>query len=91
MSALGVLRNHIASAAIPAVSQHLGNVFRKKKLDTVEARAKYVDELFKPKDDHPILWREYSEGNIQNHPEIGGYKTVCHLLHYTPSASDNFA
>jgi len=76
MSALGVLRNHLASAAIVAVQRHLPCVFRKKKLDSIEARAKYIAELFKSEDDHPIIWREYVEGNIKNHPEVGGYKTV---------------
>jgi hypothetical protein len=23
-----------------------------------------------------MIWREYIEGDIQNHPEVGGYKTV---------------
>ena len=31
-------------------------------------------------DDHPIIWRTYVEGNIQNHPEVGGYKTVCPIF-----------
>jgi len=56
-------------------------VFRKKRLNTIEARAEYITQLFKSDDDHPIIWREYTEGNIQNHPEVGGYKTVCRSPH----------
>ena len=77
ITSLGVLRNHIATAAIVAVQRHLSNVFRKKRLHTIEGRAEYVMQLFNSDNDHPIIWREYIEGNIQNHPEVGGYKTVC--------------
>lgn len=55
-------------------------MFRKKRLQTVEARAEYVTQLFRSDDDHPIIWREYYEGDIQNHPEVGGYKTVRQAL-----------
>ena len=34
-------------------------------------------KLFKSKDNHPIIWREYIKGDIQDHPECGGYKIVC--------------
>ena len=85
MSALGVLRNHLASTAITAVQRYLTAVFLKKRLNTLEGRAKYITQLFKSPKDHPIIWREYVEGNIQNHPEIGGYKTVrCSLSHTAP-------
>ena len=77
---LGVLRNQLAPAAITAVQQHIVNVFRKKRLDTIGARAQYIAGLFRSKTDHPIIWREYVEGNIQAHPEVGGYKTVCFFL-----------
>ena len=53
------------------------HIFRSKRLLNVEARVAYVARLFKSDNDHPIIWREYSEGDIQNHPEVGGYKTVC--------------
>jgi len=55
----------------------LTGVFRRNRLQTIETRAKYVADLFKSDNDHPIIWREYVEGNIQNHAEVGGYKTVC--------------
>ena len=76
MTLLGVFRNNIASAAITAVQRHLASVFRAKRLNTIEARANYIGQLFKSAKDHPIIWREYVEGDIQNHAEIGGYKTV---------------
>lgn len=76
MTSLGVLRNHLAAAAVTAVHREMSHVFRSKRLRTVEARARYVVGLFRSDDDHPIIWRQYVEGNIQNHPEVGGYKTV---------------
>lgn len=85
-TSLGVLRNHIASEAIIAVQNHLTCVFRNKRLNTIEGRAKYITQLFKSDKDHPIIWREYVEGDIQNHPEVGGYKTVGHFLRHTPSS-----
>jgi len=75
-SALGVLRNRLATAAIAAVQTFVSDVFRKKRLDTIERRANYIAQLFPSDQDHPIIWREYVEGDIQNHPEIGGYKTI---------------
>ena len=54
----------------------MSHVFRKKRLLTVDARASYVSRLFRSDDDHPIIWREYIEGDIQNHPKVGGYKMV---------------
>ena len=72
-----MLRNHIAAAAITAVQRYIPLVFSTKRLKTIEARADYAGGLFKSADDHPIIWREYVEGDIQNHAEVGGYKTVC--------------
>jgi hypothetical protein len=80
---LGVLRNHMASIAIAAVHRHLATVFRKKRLDTIETRARYITTLLASTTDHPIIWREYVEGTIQNHPEVGGYKTVWCFLYCT--------
>jgi hypothetical protein len=77
VTSLGVLRNHLAAAAITAIQRHLPSTFRQQRLRTVDARAKYIEQLFDSDDDHPIIWREYTKGNIQNHPEDGGYKTVC--------------
>ncbi|KAF9779254.1 hypothetical protein BJ322DRAFT_1113597 [Thelephora terrestris] len=68
ISSLGVLRNHLASAAITAVQRHLTNTFRRKRLDTIHARADYITQLFKSDGDHPIIWREYVVGDIPNHP-----------------------
>jgi hypothetical protein len=76
ISSLGVLRNHLASAAITAVQRHLTNTFRRKRLDTIHARADYITQLFKSDGDHPIIWREYFVGDIPNHPGVGGYKTA---------------
>jgi len=76
ISTLGVLHNHLTSAAISAIQQHLTKTFCSKRLNTIEARARYIAELFRPANDHPIIWQQYTEGNIQNHPEIGGYKMV---------------
>ncbi|KAF9778113.1 hypothetical protein BJ322DRAFT_1114359 [Thelephora terrestris] len=76
VTALAVLRNHIASEALKAVWNHLQTVHRKKKLQTIESRARYIEGLFKNENDHPIIWREYVEGDIQDHPEVGGYKTT---------------
>lgn len=56
-------------------------VFRQKRLKTIEARAAYIAKLFESENDHPIIWREYVEGNIENHAEVGGYKTVRHPFH----------
>jgi hypothetical protein len=85
---LGVLRNHLASSAIAAVQRHLITVFRKMRLDTTNARAGYIASLFVSATDHPIIWREYVEGNIQNHPEVGGYRTVRHSLFRVPLPSE---
>ena len=85
-TSLGVLRNHIASEALGAVQKYLQAIHHKKKLQTVESRATYIDGLFNKEDDHLIIWREYVEGDIQNHPEIGGYKTVCGTLVPSPSS-----
>ena len=71
------LRNALATTAIDAVERHLVNVFRKERLSNFPARANYIAQLFRSPKDDPIIWREYVEGNIQNHPEVGGYKTVC--------------
>ena len=76
ISALGVLRNNLATAAVTAVQRHLTHVFREKRLNTIEGRARYITQLFRSEKDDPIIWRVYVEGNIQNHPEVGGYKTV---------------
>lgn len=73
------LRNALATTAIEAVQRHLVNVFRKERLSNFQGRANYIAQLFKSDKDNPIIWREYVEGNIQNHPEVGGYKTVCFL------------
>lgn len=80
-TSLAGLRNNLASTAIAAVQRHVVSVFRKKRLETIEGRVNYIAQLFKSKNDDPIIWREYVEGNIQNHPEVGGYKTVCFHLH----------
>ena len=72
-----MLHNHLAAAAIGAVHRHMSNVFRSKRLQTLDARANYIAGLFKSDNDHPMIWQEYVEGDIQNHPEVGGYKTVC--------------
>ena len=79
---LGVVCNHIGTAAAFAVQRHLTNVFHQKQLQTIDARAKFVAEKFKSDDDHLIIWRQYVVGDIANHPEIRGYKTVCT---YTPT------
>jgi hypothetical protein len=76
MTSLGVFRNHLATATVTAVKRYLPSLFRRLRLQTIEARANYVCQLFKSDNDHPIIWREYVEGNIQNHPEVGGYKTT---------------
>ena len=79
ITTIGVFHNHLGAAAVVAVKQHLPSVFHKKRLQTVEAQAEYISMLFLSDDDHPIIWREYAEGDIQNHAEIGGYKTVCRI------------
>ena len=63
-TALGGLRNHIATEAITAVQQYIPALFCKKRLNSIEARGEYIVKLFKSKDDHPIIWREYVEGDI---------------------------
>ena len=73
----------MGTAAIVAVQEHLVVVFRQKRLKAVEARAAYIAKLFKSKDDHPIIWQEYVEGDIKNHAEVGGYKTVRHDFRLT--------
>lgn len=92
ITALGVLRNNLAGAAILAIHRHLPRVFRNKNLQTIEARASYIARLFSKEDDDPIIWREYTEGDIQNHPEIGGYKTVCqtHSRYYFVLLPEHF-
>jgi hypothetical protein len=79
VTSLAIVRNRIGTAAVFAVQQHLANVFRQKRLQTLDARAKFVSEQFKSDDDHPFIWRQYVVGDIENHPEIGGYQTVCKL------------
>jgi hypothetical protein len=80
ISSLGVLRNRIGTAAVHAVHRHLGDVFRQKRLETVNARAKFVSGKFKSDDDHPFIWNQYVVGDIPNHPETGGYQTVSAWL-----------
>ena len=77
ISALSVLRNHLATAATESIKWYLPAVYRKKKITTVTARTDYLIKLF-PKSDteHPIIWWEYVVGDIQNHAEVGGYKMV---------------
>lgn len=81
VTSLAVVRNRIGTAAVFAVQHHLANVFRQKRLQTLDTRAKFVSEQFKSDDDHPFIWRQYVVGDIENHPEIGGYQTVCGLFH----------
>jgi len=80
LGALAAVRNRIGTSAVFAVQRHLGNVFRQKRLKKIKARAEFVSTQFKSDDDHPFIWREYVVGNIENHPEVGGYQTVCRLL-----------
>ena len=77
VTSLGVVRNRIGAMAVQAVHQYLTTVFRQKRLKTLSARAKHVSEQFKSNDDHPFIWRQYVVGDIANHPETGGYQTVC--------------
>lgn len=76
VTSLAIVRNRIGTAAVFAVQRHLTNVFRQKRLQTLDARAKFVSNQFRSDDDHPFIWRQYVVGNIENHPEIGGYQTV---------------
>jgi hypothetical protein len=71
-----------------AVHRHLANVFRQKRLQTLEARAKFVSSKFKSDDDHPFIWHQYVVGDIPNHPETGGYQTVGFRLLRFPSFSN---
>jgi hypothetical protein len=81
ITTLGVVRNHIAAKAVTAVQRHLSGVFCGVRLQTIEARALHVAKLFKlGDDDHPIIWREYIESDIPDHPEFGGNKTVCEVF-----------
>ena len=77
ITSLGVLHNHLAAAAITTIQRYLPRIFCKKRLQTIDSRAEYVEKLFRSDNDHPIIWQEYVEGDIQNHPEVGRYKTVC--------------
>jgi len=77
MTSLAGLQNILGSTAIEAVKRHMVTTFRKNRLVNIPGRAGYIVQLFKLKKDDPIIWREYVEGDIQNHPEVGGYKTVC--------------
>ena len=76
-TSLGVARNRIGTAAVLAVKRHLAIVFRQKRLHTLDARAQFVSGKFKSDDDHPFIWNQYTVGDIPNHPETGGYQTVC--------------
>ena len=80
VTSLGVVRNRIRAMAVQAVHQYLTTVFRQKWLKTLSARAKHILEQFKSDDDHPFIWCEYVVGDIANHPETGGYQTVCASL-----------
>lgn len=81
ITALGLLRNRIATDAITAVQHHLLGVFRAKKLKTIEARAVYIAGLFKSANDHPIIWREYVEGDIPDLTDsLDQYKTVREIV-----------
>jgi hypothetical protein len=80
VTALAVIRNCIWTAAVKAVQCYLLNVFRQKQLKMLDARAKFISEQFKSKDDHPFIWCQYVVGNIKAHAKVGGYETVCRLL-----------
>ena len=82
---LNILRTSIASDAVNAVNNYLPQIWCSKKLDTIKARASYVRKLFKSDKEDPFIWREFVEGDIQEHPEIGGYKMasripLCHFV-----------
>lgn len=62
--------------AVFSVQRYLANMFRQKRLQTLDARAKFVSEQFKSDDDHPFIWRQYVVGDIPNRPGTGGYQTV---------------
>ena len=87
ITSLGVLCNHIASTALNMVKCHLSTVWSSKRLKSIEARAGYINSLFLSDDEHPMIWCEYVEGNVQNHPKIGGYQMVrkslvsCYVSH----------
>lgn len=76
VTSLGVVRNRIGTAALFAVQRHLVNVFRQKRLQTLDARAMLVSQKFRSDDDHPFIWHQYVVGDIPNHPGTGGYQTV---------------
>lgn len=76
VTAVGVARNRIGTAALFAVQRHLANIFRQKRLQTLNARAKFVSEQFRSDDDHPFIWYQYTVSDIPNHPETGGYRIV---------------
>ena len=77
VTSLGVVHNHIGTAAVFVVQSYLANMFQQKRLQTLDARAEFISKKFKSNDDHPFIWCQYMVGDIANHPETGGYQTVC--------------
>ena len=86
ITSVSVVRNRIGTAAVFAVQRHLSNMFRRKQLQTLDARADFVSQKFKSNDDHPFIWNHYVVGDIPNHPGVGGYQTVsaCTVLQRCP-------
>lgn len=76
VTSLGVVHNHIGTAAVFVVQSYLANMFQQKRLQTLDARAEFISKKFKSNDDHPFIWCQYMVGDIANHPGIGGYQTV---------------
>ena len=89
ITSLGVARNRIGTTAALAVQCHLTSIFRQRQLSTLDARAQFVSKKFKSDDDHPFIWNQYVVGDIPNHPETGGYKTVRTGCQRPHSSSDH--
>lgn len=66
---LGILRCQVGQEAIKAVNEHLPNQYNKRQLDSMSARAAYIQALISDQQ-YPFVWEYFRPGSIP----VGGAK-----------------